>query len=334
MRLFLALLLTILPLRAFGDDILWGTGKEKKASAELAALPVALREIVSVADERLTLGDLFTGLTEEQEETVVSKSPALGKEVILDAGWLRAVAKTHKVNWEPKSEHIQSIVTRSSLEVTHEDVLKAFAKELASKGLASRHDITLAPLRSVILLPKNADYRLVFQDVSYAPSSYAVGGTLKVIASGRETHRMPLSGKAVPLVEVVAAKRNLSAGQIITADDIDIRSVREDEARSDKKAAWEDLLGKEVKKPLKAGRFLSPDDVRTKVMVVKGKPVTLSFVKGGVMLSSQGKAMENGGLGDSVRVMNIQSKSVVQGTVTGPEAVAVYDSARPFKENR
>lgn len=41
------------------------------------------------------------------------------------------------------------------------------------------------------------------------------------------------------------------------------------------------------------------------------------------MLSAKGKALENGGLGDTVRVMNTQSKSVVQGTVTGPETVSI-----------
>ena len=58
-------------------------------------------------------------------------------------------------------------------------------------------------------------------------------------------------------------------------------------------------------------------------MVAKGKLITLSFRKGGILLSAQGKALENGGLGDTVRVMNTQSKSVVQGTVTGPETVVV-----------
>ena len=58
-------------------------------------------------------------------------------------------------------------------------------------------------------------------------------------------------------------------------------------------------------------------------MVTKGKTVTLSFVKGGSMLSAQGKSLENGGLGDTVRVLNTQSKSVVQGTVAGPETIVI-----------
>ena len=53
--------------------------------------------------------------------------------------------------------------------------------------------------------------------------------------------------------------------------------------------------------------------------------------KGGIMLSAQGKALENGGLGDTVRVMNIQSKSVVQGTVTGPETVSIQTTGNSRK---
>ena len=41
------------------------------------------------------------------------------------------------------------------------------------------------------------------------------------------------------------------------------------------------------------------------------------------MLSTKGKALGNGGLGDTVRVMNAQSKNIVEGTVTAPETVFV-----------
>ena len=74
---------------------------------------------------------------------------------------------------------------------------------------------------------------------------------------------------------------------------------------------------------MRAGNAIDSGDVQTQVMVAKGKIVTLTFSKGGIMLSTKGKALENGGLGDTVRVMNAQSKNIVEGTVTAPETVFV-----------
>jgi flagella basal body P-ring formation protein FlgA len=43
----------------------------------------------------------------------------------------------------------------------------------------------------------------------------------------------------------------------------------------------------------------------------------------GISLTARGKAEENGSLGDTVNVLNVQSKRVIQAVVSGPGQVTV-----------
>jgi flagella basal body P-ring formation protein FlgA len=51
--------------------------------------------------------------------------------------------------------------------------------------------------------------------------------------------------------------------------------------------------------------------------------VTVTYDAPGVSLSMRGKALESGAEGDIVSVSNVQTKRVMQGTVTGPNHVSI-----------
>ena len=157
----------------------------------------------------------------------------------------------------------------------------------------------------------------------YIPARQPVKAKLALTVDGGKTKEMSFSGKAKVFVTVPVAAHDLKTGRIITSDDLLTTRVPQENIKDADPVKTEDLIGKEIKKSVKAGQRIAKNDIRSQVMVAKGKIVTLNFTKGGIMLSAQGKAVENGGLGDTVRVMNLQSKSVVQGIVTGPETVSI-----------
>lgn len=58
-------------------------------------------------------------------------------------------------------------------------------------------------------------------------------------------------------------------------------------------------------------------------MVQRNKPVSLVYEDGPLQLMARGRALQDGGVGELVRVMNIASNIVVTGTITGPQTVTV-----------
>lgn len=317
-RLFPFVLATVLtaafPVRA---ESLWD-----EPQSETLALPVVLREKAVVASDKIRLSDLFSGLPRDKENRIVADSPSLGKDVILTADWLKKAAQKHAVDWTPADSGVSVTVIRAAREIGKEDVLPALVKELKTLGLSDNAEIILNGKNFPILIPVNAEYAVSFENIDFSPDS-KVFSAQAVVKTDDETQTVDLKGKVQIFVFVPTARHALTSGQIVTEADVFMKKTPQDKARQRKTTTLSDFIGKEVKRAVRAGQSLTESDVRIRPMVTKGKAVTLSFVKGGIMLSAQGKALENGGLGDVVRVMNTQSKSVVRGTVTAPETIVV-----------
>ena len=318
-RLLFIMILSLIAVRAHA-------GTEKPG---LQALPIVLKEKVSVSDKYIRLGDLFSGLNDEADKKTVAPAPALGKDAVLTAEWLKKLARTNDIAWEPANGNVSVTVRREADEIPQKDILAVILKELKAQGVPEEAEIILQKGERSVLVPLYSSWKLEPVEVDYDASHSQFDAKLNLIVNDEAKNALEFSGKIKLSVFIPVAAQDLKAGQIITAADIIVKkSAKESVARNALPMKPEDLIGKEVKKTIRSGQVFTPNDVRAQVMVAKGKIVTLNFTKGGIMLSAQGKALENGGLGDTVRVMNLQSKSVVQGTVSGPESVSIHTTGK------
>ena len=64
-------------------------------------------------------------------------------------------------------------------------------------------------------------------------------------------------------------------------------------------------------------------------LVQRNETVTLHYEVPGIVLTMRGKALESGAEGDSVSVLNVQSKRTIQGVVTGPGHVTMTPPSPP-----
>ena len=302
---------------------------EERDAFDLQALPVVLKEKATVTDDRIRLGDLFTGLDETLDKKAVAPAPALGKEAVLTYEWLKKLARTNGVVWEPSNEKASVTVYRKADEISKDEISKILTGELQKQGMPEDAEITFQKGDFPVLVPFRSAWRLNPVAAEYVPARQQFSIKAELIVDSEKKQELLFAGKVKVFMNVPVAMRDLKAGQIITADDVfDKRVVQENNSRMINQVKTQDLIGKEVKRAIRSGQTIQSNDVRAQVMVAKGKIVTLNYSKGGIMLSAQGKALENGGLGDTVRVMNAQSKSVIQGTVTGPETVSVLTTGK------
>lgn len=302
---------------------------EERDAFDLQALPVVLKEKATVTDDRIRLGDLFTGLDETLDKKAVAPAPALGKEAVLTYEWLKKLARTNGVVWEPSNEKASVTVYRKADEISKDEISKILTGELQKQGMPEDAEITFQKGDFPVLVPFRSAWRLNPVAAEYVPARQHFSIKAELIVDSEKKQELLFAGKVKVFMNVPVAMRDLKAGQIITADDVfDKRVVQENNSRMINQVKTQDLIGKEVKRAIRSGQTIQSNDVRAQVMVAKGKIVTLNYSKGGIMLSAQGKALENGGLGDTVRVMNAQSKSVIQGTVTGPETVSVLTTGK------
>ena len=76
-----------------------------------------------------------------------------------------------------------------------------------------------------------------------------------------------------------------------------------------------DYVGKELKRSITKGYKLNPAYVGNPVVVRRNSRVNMIYRVGAMELSAWGRALDEGGAGDIISIMNLDSRKRVQGRV-------------------
>lgn len=87
-----------------------------------------------------------------------------------------------------------------------------------------------------------------------------------------------------------------------------------------------EVVGLEARVAIYAGRPILAGDVGPPALVERNQTVTLIYRRGPLTIIAEGRALDRGGVGDSVRAMNIASRTTVTGRVAGDGSVLVAGS--------
>lgn len=124
-------------------------------------------------------------------------------------------------------------------------------------------------------------------------------------------------------VEVYVPARTLSTGEIIAQGDLQILSVSARDLSSNAVVDLKSLVGMEVKRTLKEGSIIRKNAIAAPILVYKKELVTLTVETNQMRLTAQGQAMDDGAMGDVIRVMNLTSKKVISAVVSGKQSATV-----------
>ena len=126
---------------------------------------------------------------------------------------------------------------------------------------------------------------------------------------------------------VVVPAHDIARGEVIADADLVFQAIPATRSLSDIATRMSDLSGREARRLLRAGETVRNDDVRRPILVAKGSTVTMTFDAPGVSLTAVGRAVSEGGLGESVIVLNPVSFRQVNAVVTGAGQVKAPDQA-------
>lgn len=163
---------------------------------------------------------------------------------------------------------------------------------------------------------------LAVENLYYSPVQGRFAAEI-VVTGARPSVRLPVSGRAYGVVQIPVLARRIVPGDVISASDIDWQDVRADQTGSDTVATEAQLIGMTPKRGIVTNQPVRIRDLQSPRMIDKGALVTITLSTPTISLTTQGKALQDGGKGDVIRVVNTQSNRVVEATVAGPNLVAV-----------
>lgn len=305
---------------ASSSNDLW-TSEEQNQETTVMDLPVTVKESVFVDGEHILLGDIFAGVSEKEAKIKLAKAPALGQNAVLTAAWLNEAAKKNGLDFKA-SENDKVTVERNAKELTADDIAVFLREALADKNFPEDGEIVFNRKTLHYLVPKSEKNPVSFENPEYDPDTARVSGTLIISYDGKQHAKTPVSGKAVFYVEVPSAAGFLSAGDILQEKDIVMKKIPF-EQKGENHADLKSLVGKQLKRAVRAGQTLETSNVRAAVVIEKGKLINLLYEQGGLSLKMQGKSLENGAVGEVVRFQNPQSKTIVEGEIIDAQTARV-----------
>lgn len=289
----------------------------------------AARPFATVEDPTLRLGDIFEG-SGPRAGLAIGTSPAPGQRLVLEVPQLVALARQHGLGWRPLSPHERVVVQRPGQPIPRDAVAAALRTELLRLGMDPDADLDLGAML-LPMVPPAAPAQLSVEAVSFDPGSGRFGATLVVMAEGMAVHRLRLAGRAAPTLLAMVANRRLATGTIIGPGDVRSMRLRADRVRAGTAERPDQVVGRQLHRPLAAEAPVLTADTGAPAIVEKNALVTMLLEAPGLSLSAQGRALEAAPRGGLVTVMNLASRTVVEGEVVGPGRVRVAMGAAPLR---
>jgi flagella basal body P-ring formation protein FlgA len=300
------------------------------ACAPLAVLPAHaanLRPYRELASNVVRLSDLFDALGETPDRDL-GPAPAPGDRIVVEAPQLAAIASDFGVAWRPRSGAERAVLERGGVVLPLDSILTPLRRALMEAGAPAWADIDL-PGFTPPTIPAGSAARPDIGDVAYDATSGRFTASLAVAAADMATVHLRLAGQAVPVVDAVVLLRHLRPGTTLTAADVRMARLRATLLRGGAPLTEASVVGMALRHDVPPGQPLTAPDIARPLLVTRGGIVRMRLEAGGLMLSAQGVAMEDGGLGDRVRVQNPSSHAVVIGDVTGAGDVRVEPGRAP-----
>lgn len=288
------------------------------------AVPV-LRAEVTVESDVVRIGDMVDNAG-PAAQIAIYRSPDLGTTGTLPTAQVINALQAHQVIGVDTKDIKSVSVTRLARILDAKDIQSQVAQALEHRsGLGDAANLNLTFDRDMQDVRLDAWNTGPLQPVTmrYEPRSgrFDVAFEISNDINAAQT-RLRFTGTVVEMVDAAVLTRNVDRGDILKASDVSVERRPKIEVGGDA-AARSKAVGMQMRKGLRAGQPLKTADLTKPDLVQRDDNVTLIYESAGIYLTMRGKAAENGTEGDTVSVLNMQSKRTVSGVVVGRDQVAI-----------
>lgn len=286
-----------------------------------------LRPHAVVEDAAIRLSDLFEDAGPNAAR-VVGPAPAPGRRVVVETAQLFAIARAHGVMWRPLTAADTVVVERPGRAVPRDEVVDLLRGEFARLGLDPAAELEMPGFQPP-MVPLSAFTQLALEQPSFEAATNRFSATLVVVAEGMPTLRMRVSGRAVATAAVVIATRRLALGDVVRAEDLRLVRQRAERVRPGVATDPGQVVGKALRRPVAEGLPFALVDLSAPAVIERNATVLMLIDGPGISMTAQGRAMAPAARGETVPVMNLASRNVVEAEAIGPGRVRVAFGSVP-----
>ncbi len=284
-----------------------------------------LRADATVTGDVVRIGDLVdhAGMV---ANIPIFRAPDLGTTGMVSAEAVVEAVRPHALIGLDTGGLSEVMVTRLSRRIMPKEIQSAIAQAIARQyalGPAENISLNLDRELRAFDVPPNTKGEPRIEGLSFDPRDgrFDVAVDLPAGAPGRGHLR--ITGHAAVTVETVTPAHTIARGELIRDDDLVVQRHLRSEITGTTVTDIKQAVGYAARVTLQPDRPIHAGDLMKPVVVQRNEQVTLIYQVPGIVLTIRGKATEAGAEGDSIMVLNEQTKRTVQGIVDGPGRVIV-----------
>jgi flagellar basal body P-ring formation protein FlgA len=279
-----------------------------------------LKPAVTIIGEIVRIGDLVENAG-AAANVPIFRAPDLGQtgRVAVERV-IEAVLPHEIVNMETRGL-TDVVVTRASTTITAKDIETRITQALAGRQRNTEAgNLTLSFDNEPRPMHIEPGTELRIARMTYDPRSGRFDVLFERVGN---RNLLRYTGTYSETFEAAVLARPLTVGEVVRAADITIVRRPKAEFAANIMTTADQAIGLAARRAMRQGDVLRQNDLAKAELVARNDNVTITFQVPGITLTMRGKALEGGGQGDTINVMNVQSKRPVQGKIAGPGHVIV-----------
>jgi flagella basal body P-ring formation protein FlgA len=300
-----------------------------QAADDAIAVPT-LRASVTLTADVVRVGDLIDNAG-PAAQIPVYRSPDLGTTGALPVAQVLSVLRAKQVIGVMTGDIKEVQVTRPARTLANKDLENAVASALERRfGLGDAANISVTFDRGVADMRLDASNTGALQPIAtrYDARSGRFDIAFEIANDSNPTPtKLRFTGTAIETVEVAVLTRDIDRAELLKSSDIAVERKPKAEVTGEP-ASRERTIGMQLRRPMRAGNPIRIADIVKPDFVQRDQSVTVIYQVPGIYLTTRGKAVESGAEGDTVSVLNLQTKRTLTGIVTGRGQVTVQGASQ------
>jgi flagella basal body P-ring formation protein FlgA len=289
------------------------------------SMPTLKRSVI-VSEDLVHIGDLIDNAG-DVADTPIFRSPDVGTTGSVTVQQIVEAVRPYRL-YRINTQNLTSVeVTRSGRMIDATAIESRIARTFAGRyglGEARNLRVTLDTMIQPIAVDTAAATDLTLIGAALDPRTGRFDISFDVPGSpAMRRGPLRLSGTIVETVETLVFTRPLARGEVIKATDIAVERRAKTETSGDPVTAAGQAVGLAVRQAVRIGQPLTRAQLMRPELVHRDDNVTLVYEVPGITITTRGRALEPGAMGDTINVANVQTKRNVQGVVSGPNRVTI-----------
>jgi flagella basal body P-ring formation protein FlgA len=284
-----------------------------------------LRGDVVATGDVLSLGDLVEGVTGPESSRPLFRAPPLGETGTIQARRIVEAVSGLGLSRIETDGRAQVTVTRAARRVGAPEIEAAVKRGLEAQNQIDTRTLSiLFDGNPALLVAPDVKAPVTAEELVFDRRSRRVSALVAISPRpGERKAAARVTGALVELAEVAVLNRPINRGEVVQASDLTIDRKVRDTLPPDVQGDASSLAGRIARRALAPGAVIRQGDLAKPEVIARGEVVTIVYEIPGMVITLRGRANEAGAQGDTIAVLNPQSKKVLQAQVIAPGKVSV-----------